>query len=99
LAVARHARGDSTVMMALCRGLHDSAIQHGIDDFYALVEKPFHRYLIRLGMPFRSLGPSRWIYRSWNFPVRLEVASVGEAVAAFYSQADRPITQAIGGVA
>jgi N-acyl-L-homoserine lactone synthetase len=99
LAVARHARGDSTVMMALCRGLHDSAIERGIDDFYALVEKPFHRYLIRLGMPFRPLGGSRWIYRSWNFPVRLEVAHVGAAVAAFYSQPGRPTNQTVGGVA
>ena len=99
LAVARHARGDSTVMMALCRGLCEAAVQHGVDDFYAIVEKPFHRYLIYLGFPFRPIGGSRWIYRSWNFPVRVEVAHVGAAVAAFFSQPDRPTSQAIVGVA
>jgi hypothetical protein len=50
-------------------------------------------------MPFRRLGASRWIYRSWNFPVHLEVPRVGAAVAAFYSQPDRPTSHAIGGVA
>jgi N-acyl-L-homoserine lactone synthetase len=99
LAVARHARGDSTVMMALCRGLCEAAGRHGVDDFYAIVEKPFYRYLIYLGFPFRPIGASRWIYRSWNFPVRVEVAHVGAAVAAFYSRADQSTSQAIGGVA
>jgi N-acyl-L-homoserine lactone synthetase len=97
LAVARHVRGNSAVMMALCRGLCDSAGHHGIDDFYAIIEEPLHRHLIRLGFPFRPVGSSRWIYRSWNFPARLEVARAGAAVATFYSQRDRPTSQAIGG--
>jgi N-acyl-L-homoserine lactone synthetase len=99
LAVARHARGDSAVMMALCRGLYEAAVQHGVDDFYAIVENPFHRYLMYLGFPFRPIGATRWVYRSWNFPVRVEVARVGAAVAAFYSQPDRSTSQAIEGVA
>jgi N-acyl-L-homoserine lactone synthetase len=98
LAVARHARGDSAVMMVLVRGLYETAVEHGIDDFYAIIEEPFHRYLTRLGLPFRPIGASRWIYRSWNLPVRLEVARVGAAVAAFYSQRDHT-SQVIGGVA
>ena len=85
LAVARRARGDSAVMMVLVRGLCETAVEHHIDDFYALVEEPFHRYLMRLGFPFRPVGVSRWIYRSWNFPVRLEVAQLAVPVAAFFS--------------
>lgn len=92
LAVARHARGDSAVMMALARGLYEAAVEHGIEDFYALVEEPLHLHLVRLGFPFRPMGPTRWVYRSWNFPARVEAARVAEALAAFEAQREaRPI--------
>jgi N-acyl-L-homoserine lactone synthetase len=99
LAVARHARGDSAVMMVLVRALYETAVEHDIDDFYALVEEPFYRHLLRLGFPFRPVGLSRWIYRSWNFPVRLEVARLAGPVAAFFSHRDRRTRRASGGVA
>jgi N-acyl-L-homoserine lactone synthetase len=86
LAVVRHARGDSTVLMALVRGLCATAAGREIDDFYAIVEERLHRHLVWLGFPFRPVGPSRWVYRSWNFPVQAEVAGVAAAVAVFYSQ-------------
>jgi N-acyl-L-homoserine lactone synthetase len=98
LAVARHARGDSAVMMVLVRGLCETAVEHDIDDFYAMVEEPFHRYLMRLGFPFRPVGVSRWIYRSWNFPVRLEVAQLAAPVAAFFSDRNEHARLASGGV-
>lgn len=99
LAVARHARGDSAVMMVLVRGLYETAVEHDIDDFYALVEEPFHRHLMWLGFPFRPVGPTRWIYRSWNFPVRLEVARLAAPLAAFFSRADGRTRRVSGGVA
>lgn len=99
LAVARHARGDSAVMMVLVRGLYETAVEHDIDDFYALVEKPFHRHLMWLGFPFRPVGVSRWIYQSWNFPVRLEVARLAAPAAAFFSHWDGRTRRVSGGVA
>lgn len=99
LAVARHARGDSAVMMVLVRGLCETAAEHGIDDFYAMVEEPFHRYLMRLDFPFRPVGITRWIYRSWNFPVRLEVARLAAPVAAFFSDKDGRTRRVNGGAA
>jgi hypothetical protein len=52
-----------------------------------------------LGFPFRPVGPTRWIYRSWNFPVRLEVARLAAPLAAFFSRADARTRRVSGGVA
>jgi len=73
LAVARRARGDGAVLIALCGRLYSTAVDHGVEDLYAIVEKRLHRHLVGLGFPFRRVGPPRWIYESWNFPVMMEV--------------------------
>jgi N-acyl-L-homoserine lactone synthetase len=99
LAVARRARGDSAVMMVLVRGLYETAVEHDIDDFYAMVEEPFHRHLMWLGLPFRPVGLTRWVYRSWNFPVRLEVTRMAAPVSAFFSGRDERTRRVSGGVA
>lgn len=99
LAVVRAGRGDSTVLMSLVRGLCDAAAERGIDDFYAIVEESLYRHLVGLGFPFRPVGPTRWVYRSWNFPVRTEVARASAAVAGFYSRRDASAGRVSGGVA
>jgi len=73
LAVARHARGDSEVLIALCAGLYSTAVRDRIDDLYAMVEKRLHRHLVWLGFPFRRVGRQHWIYESWNYVVAMEV--------------------------
>jgi N-acyl-L-homoserine lactone synthetase len=74
LAVARKARGDSEVLIALCAGLYSSAVLHGIADLYAMVEKRLHRHLVWLGFPFQRVGQPHWIYESWNYVVAMDVA-------------------------
>jgi N-acyl-L-homoserine lactone synthetase len=73
LAVAHEARGDSEVLIALCAGLYSTAVRHGIDDLYAMVEKRLHRHLVWLGFPFRRVGKPQWIYESWNYVIAMEV--------------------------
>jgi N-acyl-L-homoserine lactone synthetase len=98
LAVVPDARGDSAVLMALVGGLCDAAGRCGIDDFYAIVEEPLYRHLVRCGFPFRPAGPMRWVYRSWNFAIRAEVGQVALGVAAFYARRTRSTRRVSGGV-
>jgi N-acyl-L-homoserine lactone synthetase len=73
LAVAPGARGDSAVLLHLCRGLHAVAVRQGIDDVYAIVEEELYWHLLSLRFPFRRAGAASWTYGSWNFPIVMPV--------------------------
>jgi N-acyl-L-homoserine lactone synthetase len=70
------AHRSANVSIALWKAMYDIAISEGVDDAFAIVERPLLTLIKRFGFPFEEVGEPFEAYHSLNWPVRCPIASV-----------------------
>lgn len=50
---------------------YQRALAEGVEDVYAILEKPLLHNLLDLGLPVRVLGKEKYLYNTWNIPVTI----------------------------
>jgi len=95
LIVAKKARRLSLhILMGLSKEVYHWAQEHNVEDFYAVLEDPLLRFLIRIGLPFSKVGEEAWYMGAVTIPAYLSIPEVENILqrnnAMFYAYLKEP---------